>query len=167
MPPRPAQCVKQEAAEEEVLGPSPHLVDWCLPSNEEAPYVSAALRHIKADQVEQAFQCVFRLGNEKTLTAVLNRVEAAPTWQRLPEHEARYLAHLLAMIVCKDPLAGGSLTACTWLEGLVGTTGGAGLLAAEDLPGLQSALFSLSGSAGKGGVLASSLYYRLFQISGG
>lgn len=143
------------------------MVDWCLPRDDEAPYVSAALRYIKADQLEQAFGVVFRFGNEQTLTTVLKRLQAGPTWQRLAEREARYLAHLLAMIVCKDPLAAASLNACTWLDCLVRGTGGAGFLAAEDLPGLQAALFSLSGTAGNGGMLASSLYYRLFQISGG
>jgi hypothetical protein len=154
-------------SEEEALGRSPQIVDWCLPRDEDAPYFSAALRFIKADQLDKAFQCVFRYGNEKTLVAVLKRLQAVPSWKRLPEPDARYLAHLLAKLVCKDPLAAPSLSACTWLDGLLKLSGGRQLLAAEDLPDLQAALFSLSGAAGDGGVLASSIYYRLFQVSGG
>lgn len=166
-PPAPPVPTKAEALQEEALGPSPQVVDWSLPRDNDAPYFSAALRYIKADRVEEAFQCVFRFGNEKTLSAVLKRLKAMPTWQRLPDSEARYLAHLLSMLVCKEPLAASSVSACAWLDSLLRLSGGAGLLAAEDLPGLQAALFNLSGAAGDGGLLASSIYYRLFQIGGG
>jgi hypothetical protein len=158
---------KVEATEELALGPSPQIVDWCMPRDDDAPYFSAALKYIKAGKLLEAFHCVFRYGNEKTLVAVLQRLEAAPTWPKLPQEEARYLAHLLAMLVCKAPLASSSVLACAWLDCLLPLPGGAGLLAAEDRNGLQSALFSLSGAAGEGGLLASSVYYRLFQIGGG
>jgi hypothetical protein len=141
-------------------------MDWCLPRDDEAPYYSAALRYVQAGKLEEAFQCVFRFGNEKTLTGVLSRLQVVPTWQKLPQQDARYLAHLLAMLVCKEPLAASSLAACTWLDGLLRLSDGVALLSKEDLPGLQTALFSLSGAAGGSGILASSIYYKLFQISG-
>jgi hypothetical protein len=157
---------KTELTEEDALGVAPQILDWKLPRDDDAPYTSAAFRYINAGQIDQAFQCVFRFGNEKSLLAVLKRLESVATWQRLAEGEARYLVHLLVKLLCKDPLSAASLSACAWLDGLLRHPGGRDMLTQEDLPGLQAALFSMSGAAGEGGFMASSVYYRLFQIGG-
>lgn len=134
-----------------------------LPSEEDAPYLAAALRYIASGNIDQAFQCVFRLGNERTLFCVLERLDTNNAWQKLPEAEARYLAHLLARLLCKNSQSTLTHRACAWLDALVCFPGGAGLLSKEDLSGLQGALFSLSGVPGEMGVCAASVYYRLFQ----
>lgn len=165
MPARPAEATHAEALREEALGPQP-IIDWCLPQSDNAPYLPAALKFIRAGQLDQAFQCVFRHGNESTLMGVLSRLRADDTWPDLPEPDARYLAHLLSMVVCKDPLAAASNAGCHWLNTLAQMPGGTRIFSEDDMPGLQAALFSLSGAAGKAGALASTLYYKLFRTPG-
>jgi len=136
---------------------------WALPLDADAPYLSAAMRYVAAGRLDQAFQCVFRFGNEKTLCGVLRRLRPELTWQGLSEEEARYLAGLIVKVVCKDPKGVPARDACVWLESLLHLAGGRALVCIEDLPFLQDALFSLSGATGEVGLLASSLYYQLLQ----
>merc|ERR1712232_77686 len=119
------------------------------------------MRYIESGRIDQAFHCVFKLGNERTLCAVLCRLDPTNAWQNLPEAETRYLTHLLVKLLCKDIGAAAAHKALAWLDILLRLPGGAGLLAAEDLPTLQGALFSMSGAAGDIGVCATSVYYRL------
>merc|ERR1712185_103138 len=113
------------------------------------------MRFVSANRLDQAFQCVFRLGNEHTLLAVLRHLDSLSTWRGFPEVEARYLAHLLVSLLCKDPLGAAAREACVWVEALL-RTHGPGLLAIEDLPKLRTALFSLSGAPGESGLRAAS-----------
>jgi len=161
---RPSSADAAAAAARNDPAPS-RPIDWTLALDGEAPYSSAALRYVAAGRIDQAFQCVFRFGNEKTLGVVLKRLPAVSTWQQLGEHEARYLAHLLVLLICKDPLTATAIDCCCWLDGLLHAPAGRNMLAAEDLPGLQGALFNLSGAAGEPGMLASSIYYQLFQTA--
>jgi len=161
----PAPVVAQapalaEAALGEALEPS---ISWCLPPDAEAPGLSAALRYAAEDHLDHAFQCVFRLGNERTLLGLLQRLDCAAAWPRLPEAEARYLALLLVRLFCKEPQGGAASEACVWLDGLLRAPGGAALLPGEDMPGFQRALFSLAGVTDDRGHRAASIYYRLFQ----
>mmetsp|Transcript_109573 Transcript_109573/g.353659 ORF Transcript_109573/g.353659 Transcript_109573/m.353659 type:complete len:805 (-) Transcript_109573:166-2580(-) len=136
---------------------------WLAASDDDAPYLSVALRHAAAGRVDLALQCVFQFGNERTLRAVLRQLDCSADWLRLPPAEARYLARLLVRLVCREPLAAAAREACTWLRSLLQVPGGPGLLAAEDLPGLQGALFCLSSAGGEPGLCAASAYRELLR----
>merc|ERR1712146_384925 len=107
----------------------------------------------------------FRFGNEQTLRTILRQLAPTETWRQLQESEARYLTHLLAQLLCKDPLGKPACEACAWLDALLCVTGGKNLIGIDDLPNLRGALFSLSGMIGKHGQCAASIYYRLFNES--
>merc|ERR1712178_11931 len=97
----------------------------------EIPSLTDAKRHIAAGRVEAAFQAVFQFGNEQALRAVLRLLDPIETWRRLPEAESRYLARVLARLVCKDPLHKAAGEACPWLDGLLSIPDRSSSLAAE------------------------------------
>jgi len=129
----------------------------------DAPYLSAVMQYLTAGRVDHALQCAFQYGNEKTLRSALKLLDPRGTWSQLPGEVAAYLAHVLVLLLCKDPLSDKAREACTWLEGLVRVPGGREALARENQQELRKALFCLSGVPGEGGTLASWLYYQLFQ----
>merc|ERR1711974_527306 len=114
--------------------------------------------------VDRAFQCVFALGNERSLLSLLSRLNCAAAWPRLSEADARYLVRLLVRLLCKDPLGRPAEEACFWLEALAARTpGGVELLGDEDLSALHGALFSFSGTPGAVGRSATCLYHVLWS----
>jgi len=129
----------------------------------DAPYLSAVMQYLTAGRVDHALQCAFQYGNEKTLRSALQLLNPRATWSQLPGDVAAYLAHVLVLLLCKDPLSEKAKEACVWLEGLVRIPGGREALARENQQELGKALFCLSGVPGEGGTLASWLYYQLFQ----
>jgi len=149
---------------ESVCPPGEFITDLPLLSDSEAPHLSTALRYMDAGDLGQCFQCVFRLGTEHTLLAVLRRLDSASDWLRLSEASAQYLTSLLVRILNKNPLSESAGEACRWLNGLLGCWPCDDLpLAVQDLPSLQVALFNRSAVTGEAGLQAATLYYGLFQ----
>lgn len=151
LPPRPPQAVQELTAE------AARMLD------RDAPYLTAVMRYLTAGRVDHALQCAFKYGNEKTLRSALQMLNPRTTWGQLPGDVAAYLAHIMVLLLCKDPLSEQGREACAWLEGLVRIPGGREALARENHQELRKALFCLSGVPGEGGTLASWLYYQLFQ----
>jgi len=141
----------------------PKPLNFLEPPDAMAPYLQAAKKYLEFDRVDLAFQTVFRMGNEKTLRAVLNLLDAAEAWRKLPEEEGRYLAHLLTRLLCRDPSSAAAAEACEWLAALARMPGGSKLLDVGSLPDLQAALFSLSFASSPAGACAAAVYHRLFQ----
>jgi len=140
------------------------LITWTVPPDGDAPGLGAALRSLQTGAVVEAFQCVFSIGNEKTLQSVLAYLHPETVWQELPEEECKHLAHLLARVICKEPFADFSLTACEWLSVLLRWPAGQEAINMQDRAELQPSLFALSGSTGGlAGRAAASLYYCLFE----
>lgn len=136
-----------------------------LPPESQAPGLAEAVRHAVVGRFSDCFRCVFQQGNESTLRDVLERLRPCPVWLKLSEEEARHLAHLLVLLLCKEPLGSPGHHACHWLDGLVGLPGGADLIELEDLASLQRALFCRSGAPGEDGRCAALLYCRLSQAA--
>lgn len=152
LPPRPPpQAIRNLTAE------AARMLD------RDAPYLSAVMQYLTAGRVDHALQCAFQYGNEKTLRSALQLLNPRATWSQLPGDVGAYLAHVLVLLLCKDPLSEKAKEACVWLEGLVRIPGGREALARENQQELRKALFCLSGVPGEGGTLASWLYYQLFQ----
>lgn len=128
---------------------------------EEPPHLSTALRHLTSGRLDLALQCVFQLGNERSLLALLQRLDGQDIWARLPEAEATYLARLLSALLRRDPAGASGREALTWLESLLRRPGAAALLPPEEVSALQAAVFSLSSVPGEMGTRAASLYYQL------
>lgn len=152
---------------EDVLGPVTQPVSFAVPPDHDAPYLSQALRCIHEGRLDDAFNLVFQLGNEKSLRGVLKGLQASSTWPRLSGVFSQHLARVLVMLMNKAPRSVPSQEACAWLHALVTQCpGGRAVLAVlgdADLQVLQGALFDLSGAKGEAAVLASRVYYELFH----
>eukprot|EP00439_Symbiodinium_sp_Y106_P079944 s1963_g18.t1 len=130
---------------------------------EDCPLLAGVFDYLAAGRVELAMQCIFSLGNEQTLRAVLQRLDPDAVWPELPKPEAQHLARLLVALLCRDPFSSAASEACPWLEALLRRPHGENLLPAEELLSLQGALFSASAVGGDMGPCAARLYFRLFQ----
>ncbi|CAE7313913.1 Manea [Symbiodinium necroappetens] len=131
--------------------------------HEDCPVLAGVFDYLAAGRVELAMQCIFSLGNEQTLRAVLQRLDSDAVWPELPKPEAQHLARLLVALVCRDPFSSAASEACPWLEALLRRPHGENLLPAEELLSLQGALFSASAVGGDVGPCAARLYFQLFQ----
>mmetsp|Transcript_21605 Transcript_21605/g.50440 ORF Transcript_21605/g.50440 Transcript_21605/m.50440 type:complete len:1099 (-) Transcript_21605:81-3377(-) len=166
VPQRPSAAQPQDVVAP--CGDSPEdipepLITWTVPPDGDAPGLGAALQCLAGCSVQEAFHVVFAVGNEKTLQAILARVDPESTWPLLPQDEGKHLAHLLARLTCKEPLGEPAVVACEWLHALIQWPGGSQALRLEDKECLRPALFAMSGSPGRARTLSAALYHMLFQ----
>jgi len=135
------------------------------PGLEDPPVLASVLDFLAKGRLDLAMQCVFNLGNERTLRALLQRLDSRYAWQQLPLAEARHLARLLVALVCRDPRGAAAAEACPWLDALLCSARPdlESLLPREELPALQAALFSIAGATSTASSSAARVYYQLYH----
>lgn len=129
------------------------------------PFLLTALQYLADGQIKNAFEYIFRFGNEEMLWGLLRELEPSLTWPFLTEDLGRHFSHLLVRILCKSGGARAGDCVC-WLAGLFRLPGWENLLQREDLPDLRQVLFSLSGTSGATGKEAAAIYYEFFGATG-
>merc|ERR1719160_1701634 len=58
----------------------------------DAPYLSAVMQYVQAGRIDNAFQCVFQFGNEKTLRSTMRLLDPTATWRQLRADIVGYFA---------------------------------------------------------------------------
>jgi len=132
---------------------------------EDPPVLASVLDFLAKGRLDLAMQCVFNLGNERTLRALLQRLDSRYVWKELPAAEARHLARLLVALVCRDPRGAAASEVCPWLDALLCSSRNdlESLLPHEELPALQGALFSIAGASSTASSSAARVYYQIYH----
>jgi hypothetical protein len=135
---------------------------------EDSPIFAVVLDYLAAGRIDLGLQHIFQVGNERTLRALLQRLDSSETWPELNLPVAQHLARLLVALLCRDPRSSGASEACAWIEGLLRSSRRQpeALMPRDELQALQAALFDLSGMGGGPGTCAARVYYRLFHQAG-
>eukprot|EP00930_Biecheleria_cincta_P084499 TRINITY_DN73963_c0_g1_i1.p1 TRINITY_DN73963_c0_g1~~TRINITY_DN73963_c0_g1_i1.p1 ORF type:complete len:925 (+),score=160.93 TRINITY_DN73963_c0_g1_i1:30-2804(+) len=135
---------------------------------DDSPIFAVVLDYLAAGRVDMGLQHIFQAGNERTLRALLQRLDSGETWPQLTLPVAQHLARLLVALLCRNPRSSGASEACAWIEGLLRSSRRQpeALMPRDELQALQGALFDLSGMGGASSTCAARVYYRLFHQVG-
>ncbi|CAE7844995.1 Maneal [Symbiodinium microadriaticum] len=122
--------------------------------HEDCPVLAGVFDYLAAGRVELAMQCIFSLGNEQTLRAVLQRLDSDAVWPELPKPEAQHLVPTPSWPHGENLLPAEDLKFPGMVE--FRAPGRSGV---QELLSLQGALFSASAAT----TLASARVFMMFM----